>query len=65
MSMACVRGGRECDGCGACQSEPQSLDVCAACGEPVFAWEDRYDIEGEIIHSDCLSEWAEKYKVDV
>ena len=62
MSMACARGGRECDGCGGCRPEPEPIGCCEACGEPVYAWDDRYNVEGEIIHSECLRDWAEKYK---
>lgn len=34
---------------------------CPVCGEPVMEWDDRYDIDGEIIHDDCLYAWAEKF----
>ena len=62
MAMACVTGGRECNGCGCCQPEAEIVGKCAACGEPVFADEDRYNVEGEFIHEDCLHDWAAKYK---
>lgn len=32
--------------------------------EPLYGNEDRYDIKGEIIHSDCLQDWAEQYKIN-
>ena len=34
---------------------------CPVCREPVMEWDDRYDIDGEIIHEDCLYAWAEKF----
>lgn len=32
--------------------------------EPLYGNEDRYDIKGEIIHSDCLQDWGEQYKIN-
>ena len=63
MALTCVTGGRECDGCQRCIPEPEAVDICAECKEPVFGWEDRYNIEGEIIHDDCLIDWAERFRV--
>lgn len=63
--MLCVKGGRECDGCMRCQVEPETVVKCAQCGEDIYADEDRYEIDGEIIHEDCLRDWAEKYRVRV
>lgn len=36
---------------------------CTHCGEDVYDWEDYYDIEGDLLHEDCLVSWAEQYKV--
>lgn len=41
------------------------IGKCEHCGDNIYADEDYYDIEGEIIHEDCLREWAEKYRVIV
>lgn len=41
------------------------IGKCEHCGDDIYADEDYYDIEGEIIHEDCLREWAEKYRVIV
>lgn len=65
MAMTCINLARECDGCGACFKEPETIGRCAACGQSVLADDDRYDIDGEIIHLDCLSDWARKYRVEV
>jgi len=63
MSIACVKGGGLCDGCGGCHREPEVIAHCAQCGDDIYAVEDYYEIDGEIIHEDCLREWAEKYLV--
>ena len=63
MSASCVRGKIECDGCMSCEVEPCVIGECAACHEDIRADEDYYDIEGEIVHEECLSDWAEKYRV--
>lgn len=44
-------------------TEPSVIGKCEHCGDYIYADEDYYDIEGEIIHEDCLREWAEKYLV--
>lgn len=38
---------------------------CAHCKDTVFSYEERYTINGELIHGDCLYSWAAKYKADV
>lgn len=62
MAMICVSGCRECTGCMACEAEPQTVGTCEHCNEPIYAWEDHYDIEGELLHDDCLVDWADKYR---
>lgn len=62
MAMVCVKGCRECDGCGACEREPEGIGVCEYCGETIYAYETHYDIYGELVHEDCLREWAEEHK---
>ena len=36
--------------------------TCSHCGEDVYDYEDYYDIDGELLHDDCLRGWAEQYK---
>ena len=43
--------------------EAEVIGKCEHCGDDIYEGEDYYDIEGEIIHEDCLREWAEKYLV--
>lgn len=42
MSIACVRGGHECNGCLCCQEEPETIDKCW-CGGYIHADESYYD----------------------
>lgn len=66
MSLTCVKGGRECDGCMGCQVEPEAIGKCDQCHDDIHEDDDRYEMpDGAIIHEDCLREWAEKYRVNV
>jgi hypothetical protein len=47
------------------ESESSRIGRCAHCKDTVFAYEERYTINGELIHGDCLYSWAAKYKADV
>jgi hypothetical protein len=47
------------------QQESDTIGWCEHCGEPIYAGEDYYEIYGEIIHEDCLRDWAEKHLVRV
>lgn len=62
MAMTCVTLGRECDGCMSCEREAEAVGICEACREEIRAGEDYYDIEGDLLHEDCLLDWAWKYK---
>ena len=46
-------------------SEDEGVVVgkCEHCGEEILDWHDRYDIEGVLLHGDCLYDWAKKYEV--
>ena len=35
---------------------------CTHCGEDVYEYDDYYDIEGDLVHSECLVDWAEQYR---
>lgn len=61
MAMLCVNGARECDGCMACQEEPKEIGPCEYCGAPVCEGDEYYDIHGELVHWDCLRDWAKMY----
>ena len=61
MAMYCVKGKGECDGCMACQVS-EELATCAECHEPIEYGEAHYNFGGgELIHEDCLHDWADKY----
>lgn len=62
MSFPCTKGMRECDGCMQCEKPAEVVGTCAQCREAVLANEEYYDIESELIHWDCLREWAKKYE---
>lgn len=61
MAMACIKGGKECTGCMSCHVS-EEIGYCAVCGEPIEYGEDHYDIDGELIHEDCLRDWADKFR---
>ena len=65
MAYMCIKyGSSECDGCGACDAAPASkIGKCAACGGDVYPYDERYEIEDELIHAECLTDWAKKYEV--
>ena len=63
MALTCVSGGRECDGCQDCFPEPPVIGTCEACRAEIHAGEDHYNIEGDLLHDDCLLDWAWKYRV--
>ena len=64
MAMNCVFFG-PCTGCMMCQKEPKEIGRCKVCKEPIYEDENYYDIHDELIHEDCLSDWAQKYLVEV
>lgn len=53
--MICVTGGRECDGCMACQPEPRVVFTCRGCGEDIVEGEDYYKVAGEPYCEECVS----------
>lgn len=63
MAMICVNGSRECTGCMACQSEPTPVGHCVTCKEPIYGPDDYYEIDGDLIHDDCLTDWAKQFRV--
>lgn len=61
MAMTCTKGKSECDGCMSCRVA-EHIGYCAECHEPIEYGEEYYDFGDEMIHEDCLSDWAEKYR---
>lgn len=43
--------------------EAKVIGYCSFCHEEIYAYEDYYDIEGELVHDDHLIDWARKYHV--
>ena len=63
MAMSCIKGCRECDGCGRCFADAEIVGKCVECCEDICAGEDYYNIEGELVCDNCLHDWARKYRV--
>ena len=54
MGLPCINPARICDGCMACQTPGEEIALCAECGEPIYAHEDRYVFpDGAFTHDDC------------
>ena len=34
----------------------------SVCNEAIYEDEDHYDIDGDLLHEECLVEWAEQFK---
>lgn len=45
------------------EPEPVTVGTCPACLGDIHEGEDCYDIYGEVIHEDCLHDWARKFKM--
>ena len=39
------------------------VGVCEKCGEEVLDYEEHYNINGELIHGDCVMDWLEQFRV--
>lgn len=60
MALACITGGKECDGCGQCQVR-SAARRCPFCGELA----DRlYTRCGEVIGCECCVETATPEEID-
>lgn len=60
--MWCKSGARECDGCMRCRPEPRAVGRCAGCGDGIVEGEEYYKFGDDVVHDDCLREWAEKFR---
>jgi hypothetical protein len=61
MSLACERFCKVCDGCLECQEEAEPIGKCW-CGDHIHADESYYEIEGVLLHEDCLKDWAKQFR---
>lgn len=43
--------------------DEHKIGTCAGCGGDIYDDESYYDIDGELVHEDCLDRWAEQYRV--
>lgn len=63
MAMICIDGGHECTGCMHCNDNTEErIGTCDACSDPIYKSDDYYDIDGVLLHEDCLTDWAAQYK---
>lgn len=44
--------------------EDKPVGYCAHCGQEIYEGETVYDIDGELIHEDCLADFAAEYFAD-
>lgn len=58
MSLSCIHGGKECDGCMECQDKISFIH-CDICGIEIH--DVYYDINDDIICEECLDELYRKY----
>jgi len=55
MAMVCGQNpGRICDGCMACQSEPEIAFSCDSCGDDISFGDDYYDVDGNRYCEGCV-----------
>ena len=62
MALTCISQGRVCVGCGNCETQAEIVGFCESCREEIRADETYYDIEGDLLHEECLLDWAWKYR---
>ena len=44
------------------EMEHSKVGVCDHCCEAIYGCDKYYDIEGYLLHDDCLIEWAAQFK---
>jgi len=42
---------------------PRAIGICTGCGDVVYNSEERYEIDGELVHYDCLHAYHEDDRV--
>ena len=65
MAQSCVNGARECDGCMRCQgARSKAIGNCEHCSDVIYDNENYYDFDGDLVHWECLRDWASKFEVN-
>ena len=65
MSAMCKASHMECVGCLDCECKPQTK-ICEECGESIYInQENYYDFHGDKVHSDCLVDFVQAYRMAV
>ena len=62
MALTCISQGRERNGCRNCETQAEIVGICESCRGEIRADETYYDIEGDLLHEECLLDWAWKYR---
>ena len=39
-----------------------SRGKCEVCGEDIPTWDQYYDIEGQLVHDECIYDWVGQYR---
>ena len=57
MAMACIHGGKECNGCMACEGESKDVifAYCSRCDFPIFEGQDYLEYGEYIFCEECLT----------
>ena len=45
------------------ENKPKKIGVCEQCSDPIYEGDDHYDIDGDMVHWDCLTDYMDKYRV--
>lgn len=49
----------------ACEQDPRHAGKCVACGAMIHVADAHYNFDGELVHEECLFDWARKYRVAI
>ncbi len=61
MAQMCTSMTRECTGCMACQNDNDPI-MHDYDGTPIYAGDYYYEIDGDIIHEDNLTDYCDQFK---
>ena len=43
------------------ETKPKRIGVCEQCSDAIYEDDEHYDIDGDMIHWDCLRDWADEH----
>jgi len=61
MSMTCIKGASECDGCMECYKKGSdcALETCGDCGYAICSGDSFYKINKSIVCSECIGDYKQ------